>query len=237
MSIGNLFDDATTADLIELVRYKRMYGMWPSMSGGVGRTIAESLPIYVSNDSGETIPAYGCMQVTGCIEVGSQNYLVVDKPVDVDGNAGWYLFNSAKEIETGGRGVAQNSTVVRAFKNSGTVTAGDAWRPTINQWYITLGDGTFIACGADDVSTNVLKIFVNGAGGSGSRLYRFTLNASLASGTADADILEMDGTDTTIDDDVLDPLGIFAALTTVGAAGLCILQDGKYYVIQAPCPA
>lgn len=71
----------------------------------------------------------------------------------------------------------------------------------------------------------------------GARLYRFTLNASLASGTADADILEMDGTDTTIDDDVLDPLGIFASLTSVGAAGLCILQDGKYYVIQAACPA
>lgn len=67
-------------------------------------------------------------------------------------------------------------------------------------------------------------------------LYRFTLNASLASGTADADILEMDGTDTTIDADVLDPLGIFASLTAVGSPGLCLLQNGSYYVIQAPCP-
>lgn len=69
------------------------------------------------------------------------------------------------------------------------------------------------------------------------RLYRFTLNASLASGTADADILEMDGTDTGIDEDVLDPEGIFADLTTVGDSGLCLYQDGKYYVIQAPCGA
>lgn len=68
-------------------------------------------------------------------------------------------------------------------------------------------------------------------------LYRFTLNASLATGTADADILEMDGTDTGLDEDVLDPLGIFAALTAVDSAGLCIYQDGKYYVIQAACPA
>ena len=70
------------------------------------------------------------------------------------------------------------------------------------------------------------------------RLYRFTLNATLASGTADADILEMDGTDTNIDATVRDPLGIFADLTTVGDAGLCLYQDGKYYVIQAPraCP-
>lgn len=69
-----------------------------------------------------------------------------------------------------------------------------------------------------------------------ARLYRFTLNANLNTGTADADILEMDGTDTTIDADVLDPLGIFSALVNTNA-GLCLYQDGSYYVIQAPCPA
>ena len=66
-------------------------------------------------------------------------------------------------------------------------------------------------------------------------LFRFTLNASLSTGTADADILEMDGTDTGTDADVLDPLGIFSSLTT-GYPGLCIMQAGIYYVIQAPCP-
>jgi len=35
---------------------------------------------------------------------------------------------------------------------------------------------------------------------------------------------------------VLDPLGIFDSLVT-GSPGLCIRQDGIYYVIQAPCPA
>jgi hypothetical protein len=73
-------------------------------------------------------------------------------------------------------------------------------------------------------------------GGGGNKLYRFTLNESLATGTADADILIMDGTDTGIDADVLDPLGIFAALVNVDDAGLCILQGGSYYVIQAACP-
>lgn len=78
---------------------------------------------------------------------------------------------------------------------------------------------------------------VRGRSGSGGvTLYRFTLNASLASGTADADILNMDGTDTGLDEDVLDPLGIFASLTSVGDAGLCLLQNGTYYVIQAVCP-
>lgn len=76
---------------------------------------------------------------------------------------------------------------------------------------------------------------VRGRGWNG-RLFRFTLNATLASGTADADILEMDGTDTGIDDTVRDPEGIFASLVTVGDSGLCLMQDGKFYVIQAPCP-
>jgi hypothetical protein len=82
----------------------------------------------------------------------------------------------------------------------------------------------------------VVRFGGTGGGGGGGVLYRFTLNASLASGTADADILLMDGTDTGIDADVLDPVGIFATLVTVGDAGLCILQSGVYYVIQAKCP-
>lgn len=75
-------------------------------------------------------------------------------------------------------------------------------------------------------------------GSGGGRLYRFTMNenwGATTAGAADSDILEMDGTDTTIDDDVLDPLGIFSSLTS-GSAGICFFQDGKYYAIQAPCP-
>lgn len=73
-------------------------------------------------------------------------------------------------------------------------------------------------------------------GSGGTKLFRFTLNADWSSGVADADILEMDGTDTGIDDDVRDPLGIFDTIGT-GDAGLCLRQAGLYYVIQAPCPA
>ena len=75
-------------------------------------------------------------------------------------------------------------------------------------------------------------------GGGGNRLFRFTMNenwGATTAGAADSDILEMDGTDTGIDADVLDPLGTFSTLTS-GSAGLCIRQDGKYYAIQAPCP-
>lgn len=69
----------------------------------------------------------------------------------------------------------------------------------------------------------------------GIRFYRFTLNEAWDAGVADADILEMDGTDTGIDADINDPLGIFDTLGDTDA-GYCFLQDGNYYAIQAPCP-
>lgn len=72
------------------------------------------------------------------------------------------------------------------------------------------------------------------SGSGGAKLFRFTLNASLASGTADADILKMDGTDTGIDANVLDPLGIFSILLN-GDPGICVKQGGIYYAVQAPC--
>lgn len=194
-------------------------------------------PVKFTNNSGETIPAYACIQITGTEEQGGINYLVADKPADTDGTAGWYLFNGAREVASDAEGVAQLPPVMRGYKNTGTITGGDRWRPTAGQWYLTQDDsGIFVAAGADDVEDDVLRVME--IGGSGNRLFRFTMNenwGATTAGAADSDILEMDGTDTTIDDDVLDPLGIFSTLTS-GSAGLCIRQDGKYYAIQAPCP-
>lgn len=68
------------------------------------------------------------------------------------------------------------------------------------------------------------------------KLWRFTLNEVFGGGTADADLLEMDGTDTTNDVDIADPLAIFSGDLINGSAGLCIQQGGVYYAIQAPCP-
>ena len=123
-------------------------------------------------------------------------------------------------------------------------------RDTTSAWEMTKvsGDSVDKTVMLGNVSTEALPadqfvfalsyngIYLNTLGGGGVSLWRFTLNEDWASGGADADILEMDGTDTTTDADVLDPLGIFATLGT-GDAGLCILQGGIYYAIQAPCPA
>ena len=89
--------------------------------------------------------------------------------------------------------------------------------------------------GQRDFNVRLYEEQIGGSSGGGISLWRFTLNEAWTAGAADADILEMDGTDTGTDADVLDPLGIFGSLTT-GDAGLCLLQNGVYYAIQAPCP-
>lgn len=228
-----VFNEQTARYVIEQVR------QIPRLLSRIAQleTTLAGAPIKFTNDSGETIPAYACMQITGTEEQGGVNYLVADKPADTDGTSGWYLFNGAREVETDGEGVAQSPPVMRGYKNTGTITGGERWAPTSGQWYLTRDNaGIFIAAGADNVDDDVLRVME--IGGSGGRLYRFTMNenwGATTAGAADSDILEMDGTDTTIDDDVLDPLSIFSSLTS-GSSGICVHQDGKYYAIQAPCP-
>lgn len=72
----------------------------------------------------------------------------------------------------------------------------------------------------------------------GTTLYKATMKAPWSSGVASCDIYSIDGTtftDTTIDANVYDGLGIFSTLTT-GDSMLVLLQSAKYYAIQAPCP-
>ena len=103
-----------------------------------------------------------------------------------------------------------------------------------NTWGFSKPDAEALKASIGGGETEIPDRLPGGTGG--VKLFRFTLNASLASGTADADILLMDGTDTGTDATVRDPLGIFASLVTVGDAGLCLRQNGLYYVIQAACP-
>lgn len=166
MPDGYLLDEQTALDVIQLVRLYRRNGWFDGNAPKPPRSIASpQTPAYVHNDSGETIPAYACMQATGTIEIGSQNFFLVDKPSDTDGSAGGFLFNGPHAIADNEEGVAQLGSRVRAFKNTGTVTAGDAWVPVVNQWYIAAGTGPFVAIGADDVDTNVLWVFTGIAGG------------------------------------------------------------------------
>ncbi len=67
--------------------------------------------------------------------------------------------------------------------------------------------------------------------------FLFTLTEDMGYTTANlatATIRDMTDSVTIKTDIVRDPLGIFAALTS-GARGICIMQDGRFYAIQAEC--
>lgn len=232
-----------TARMIhEVVSYLKNSGFVVQRPGRDGQFVPPPAPIYVRNDTGEEIPPFGCVQTDGTAEDGGQNYVKVVKPADVTGAAGWYLFNGIAPIEIGGYGVAHDGPLVRMLTDGSAVTNGAKWAPVVSAFTVApAAGGIFTAVGADDIEPNVMRGFSSqGGGGGGATLFMFSLNeewiaVTAAGNVADADILNMDGTDTGIDNDVRDPLEIFASLGT-GDFGLCLLQNGDYYAIQAPCP-
>ena len=173
---------------------------------------------------------------------------------DTADNDEWKLADadsSAITAGSGGIGVAMTAGVdggygIVATGGSiilvGTTMAVDlacCWRDKIGSTNLTYGFAKHKAkaldaqIGIEDTEYPEGRVRGNGTG---VTFWRFTLNEAWSSGVADADILEMDGTDTTTDADVNDPLGIFADLGS-GDAGICFLQGGAYWAIQAPCPA
>jgi hypothetical protein len=86
--------------------------------------------------------------------------------------------------------------------------------------------------------TGELECVVRFGGGGGASLFAFELTADMTSKAGAADISSIDGISITSleSSTVYDPQNIFATLGT-GDTGLCIRQGGKYYIIQANCPA
>lgn len=157
-----VYDPATAKMVLEVVRYLRQSGYVITRPGRGDQNIAPPTPIYVRNDSGEAIPPFACMQTTGTVEAGGQNYITVDKPADTDGASGAYLFNGVAEIEIDGYGVAHDGPVVRMLTDGSSVSSGQQWSPAVGEWAVEPGAGPFIAIGADDIGTNVMRGRIGG---------------------------------------------------------------------------
>ena len=113
--------------------------------------------IYVRNQSGEEIPAYGCMRVTSSVELNGQNYLNVQKPnTDTDAT---YLLNGRSAIADGEFGIAQDGYIQRALTDGGAYNVKDKGGPIDDEWYIDQGSDLqlFQMVGTDDIADDVLK--------------------------------------------------------------------------------
>lgn len=153
-------------ELLAFYRQAKAAGLLSGPGRGQLPQLPQAVPIYVRNVSGEAIPAYACMQATGTVESGGQNYIQVDKPADATGAAGGFLFNGPREIEVGGNGIGHAGPVAKALGDGSAVAAGDKWSPAASAWTITpTSGGLFAVIGGDDVASNVVRVFVGASDG------------------------------------------------------------------------
>lgn len=117
-------------------------------------------PIYVRNDSGEVIPPYSIMQVSGTAEDG-KNYIKVIKPINTaTANTDRFLFSGPREIGIDEFSIAQSGPVYRVKKDATTFVAGIRVGPVNGQW--TIGKGSmFSYLGDDAIGTDVVRIDQN----------------------------------------------------------------------------
>jgi hypothetical protein len=121
-------------------------------------------PLLFKNVSGETIPPYACVQLTGTTESGTHtNLLNADQPADATGKAGPYGFNGPSSVAAGEIGTLQSGPAYRAIYNSGTQTAGIKYHPIKDSWEIKgagfgKGCGIWSYVGTDDIIADTIRV-------------------------------------------------------------------------------
>jgi hypothetical protein len=153
--------------IIEVVNYLRASGFTITPPGGGLRTVPQSTPIYVRNDSGVEIPAFACLQTTGTVEAGGQNYITVDQPADTDGTSGGYLFNGQAPIEIGGFGIAHDGPLCRMLTDGVPLNSGDKCQPVVGEWHIAGGGDLITIVGDDDIEPDTVRGMIGASGGGG----------------------------------------------------------------------
>jgi hypothetical protein len=113
------------------------------------------------NDSGHTIPAYGCFQASGTVEDGDQNYITAVRPISWTGAVvGPFFFNGPYEVLDGEYGNAQLGPVFRAIKDGTTLSVGMRLGPASGSF--EMGKGCLYSyIGEDDVETDCIRIISN----------------------------------------------------------------------------
>lgn len=94
------------------------------------------------NDSGEEIPAFGCMRITGSATVGGHQYLLAEKP-NTYGSQYLHWFNGDQAVETGKFGTCYKGSFVRALYDTadGTPAVGERWGPRSGTWKLKANTG------------------------------------------------------------------------------------------------
>lgn len=174
MTLLGGYKKETAEMILEVVRYLKDSGYVIQRPGrGQQMLMPPESPIFVRNDADATLPAFGCVQVTGTYEQGGQNYITVDKPVDTTGEAGRYLFNSRAPVAAGEFGIAHDGPVVRMLTDGSPVVCGELWQPVVNSFLVSPGGNQFSAIGSDDIAADVMRGLILGGGDVGNNFIEF----------------------------------------------------------------
>lgn len=156
----------------------------------------------VKNDSGETIPSFACMRITGMENTQGTPTYIVDKP-SINYQA-TYLINSSCQIAAGkyGRGTFGPYYCLIDPATSGA-SYGDGWGPTGEEWYLTELRPGFICYGNNQTNGHKRAIMKHQLGliqgkTSGSYVYIWGDSTTPAATTLKVDLACWMGT--TLDD-------------------------------------
>lgn len=115
----------------------------------------------VRNDSGETIPAFAAMRVTGVVEVKQETVFTVDQQDTSDGPV---LLNGPTPIPVNGYGVIQSGPIVAAyFDTVASPSVGDELGPEDGEWKLTAAGSGWVFLGS--LGSEKIGLFRQSGGG------------------------------------------------------------------------
>ena len=113
--------------------------------------------ILFRNDSGEEIPPYALMHITGTAE-NQFNYVTVTKPASSNVERSKILVNGPEAVADGGFGTAQSGPIFRIIHDGSlTYQAGDRVGYKNNSFLAGLNP-TFLVLGNDDLEDDMIRV-------------------------------------------------------------------------------
>ncbi|XZE20866.1 hypothetical protein SH449x_000756 [Pirellulaceae bacterium SH449] len=133
--------------------YERMLG---SSAAGLDYLPGER-GILFRNDSGEEIPPYGLLYITGCVD-DKFNYVKVDKPSSLNVIRSKLLVNGPEPVESGFEGTAQAGPVFRVIHDGSIAYLPGDRVGYINDSFLAGLNPTFLVLGSDDIADDCLRV-------------------------------------------------------------------------------
>ena len=206
-------------------------------NGGKKNPIFEEGSIFFKNDSGEEIPPFACMIVTGTETVDGITYLICNKPTDAD--AGEYVFNNQKSVAIGSTGAIQSGPVIYVKTDTDLVddiVDAAICGPVVDEWFVARG-GPFYVAGLDtEMGKDIARVILSQT----RYLFRFETTESIPSGNnaetgPTTTIKDLTGTITHSEEGVFVNTDGMIEDGISEFKGLCEWRNGKYYFVQGKC--